>query len=475
MSTAAIVFWVILGVSLLVAAASRFRIGPIDIDQYLVARRSFVGPILFFLAVGEIYSIGTMIGLPGGIYAKGTSYGMWFLGYILLAYPVGYFLGPLIWRAAKKYDSLTVPDVFRSHFHSRSLEIASSLAAIGFLLGWAELNFTGLEAVLSGIGLKLTSLEIVFIAIAIAYMYIIVSGVRSNAFVAMMKDLFMIGGIAVVGITVAVVAPGGVPHIFVAAQAHHVPATVQGSALTYAMTTIGINAIAFYLGVSTFLFTAKSEATVKRTQIPMPLYMLMYPFIAFASYYAVERLPHLKVPDNAMIAIAHTVLPSWALGIVAAGAGLAGVLILAGFSLFLGPIVTRNLIPGVPRSAQVRWVNVTIAAFLIISAVLAAEVPTLMLNLLALAYYFEIQVVPAWLLLMFGSKVKMSGAALSVGVVAGIGMVIGLYVSGATFYSINSGLIAVVVNVAVAMVAQGVLTRMGKVSTVEPAVSTVEL
>ncbi|MCL4414783.1 MAG: sodium:solute symporter family protein [Actinobacteria bacterium] len=473
MSSAAIVFWVVIAVSLLLAAASRYRIGVIDLDQYLVARRNFAGPLLFFLAVGEIYSIGTMIGLPGGIYAEGTSYGMWFLGYILLAYPIGYFLGPLISRAAKKYNSLTVPDVFRSHYHSRALEIASSLAAIGFLLGWAELNFTGLEAVFSAVGLRLTSLEMVFIAIAIAYIYIIVSGVRSNAFVAIMKDVFMIGGIAIVGITVAVVAPGGVSHIFVAAAQHHVPSTVQGSALTYAMTTIGMNAVAFYLGVTTFLFTARSEATVKRTQIPMPLYMLMYPLLAFASYYAIERLPHLKVPDQALLSIAHTVLPSWALGIVVAGAGLAGVLVLAAFSLFLGPIVSRNLIPNAPRTAQIRWVNVTIAIFLIVAAVLAAEVPTLMLNLLALAYYFEIQVVPAWLLLMFGSRVKISGAALSVGVLAGIGMVIGLYVSGATFYSINPGLIAVVVNVAVAIVANVVLRRVRQVAVAEPAISTV--
>ena len=42
-----------------------------------------------------------MIGFPSGIYANGASYGIWFLGYILLAYSLGYFLAPLVWRAAK--------------------------------------------------------------------------------------------------------------------------------------------------------------------------------------------------------------------------------------------------------------------------------------------------------------------------------------------------------------------------------------
>src|ERR671938_378463 len=114
-----IVFGFIIVLSLVVAVLSRFGRDVVHIDQYLVAGRSFGGLLLFFLAVGEVYSIGTMIGFPGGIYAKGASYGIWFLGYILLAYPVGYFLGPLMWRAGKRYGAMTMPDVFKGHYGSR--------------------------------------------------------------------------------------------------------------------------------------------------------------------------------------------------------------------------------------------------------------------------------------------------------------------------------------------------------------------
>ncbi len=247
MNDTVVVLGIIIVFSLLLALASRMGLPGMDIDQYLVGRRSFRGGLLFFLAVGEIYSIGTMIGLPGGIYAKGTSYGMWFLGYILLAYPIGYFLGPLIWRAAKKYNALTVPDVFRAHFSSRGLEVASALAAVGFLVGWGQFQFTGLEAVFSSLGFQLTPVETVAIAVVIAYVYIIASGIRSNAYVAVMKDIFMIGAIAIAGIVAAVAAPGGIPHIFRNAAAHGVPSTVTGSALVFAMTTIAIQSVAFYL------------------------------------------------------------------------------------------------------------------------------------------------------------------------------------------------------------------------------------
>ena len=60
-----------------------------------------------------------MVGFPGGIYAKGPTYGVWFLGYILLAYPIGYFVGPKIWEAGKRHNAITLPDLFKGHYRSR--------------------------------------------------------------------------------------------------------------------------------------------------------------------------------------------------------------------------------------------------------------------------------------------------------------------------------------------------------------------
>ena len=119
------------------------------IDEYLVAGRSFSAVLLFFLAVGEIYSIGTMVGLPGGIYAEGASYGVWFLGYILLAYPVGYFLAPLVWRAGKRYDAMTFPDMLKGHYGNRLLEVVAAVTFFAYLIPWAQLQFTGLQIALA--------------------------------------------------------------------------------------------------------------------------------------------------------------------------------------------------------------------------------------------------------------------------------------------------------------------------------------
>jgi solute:Na+ symporter, SSS family len=92
-----------------------------NISEILVASRGFSAILLFFVTVGEIYGIGTLIGVPGAVYSKGSSYLIWFIGYILLAYPVGYFLNPRIWRIGKISNSVTIGDFFKWRFESKWL------------------------------------------------------------------------------------------------------------------------------------------------------------------------------------------------------------------------------------------------------------------------------------------------------------------------------------------------------------------
>ena len=77
----------------------------------MTAGGSFGAFLVFFISVGEIYSIGTMIGTPGSIYANGATYGLWFICYILLAYCVGYFMNPAIWRMGQLSGATSIGDV----------------------------------------------------------------------------------------------------------------------------------------------------------------------------------------------------------------------------------------------------------------------------------------------------------------------------------------------------------------------------
>ena len=453
---AAVVFGAIIAVSLIVAfLASRGR-DVLQIEEYLVGGRSFSGVLLFFLAVGEIYSIGTMVGLPGGIYAEGAGYGIWFLGYILLAYPVGYFLGPLMWRVGKRYGAMTVPDVFKGHYGSRLLEVAAALSAIVFLVPWGQLQFTGLQVALRGLGFSISPSTAVVVAALIAFAYIVVSGVRAPANVSILKDILLFAAIIIVG-SAAAFSAGGVSDVFESSQELNPSSLgIKGQALTFALTTIVFQALGFYVTPLTvpFLFTGRSESTVRRTQILMPLYMVMYPFLIIAAYYAISAAPGLDQPNAALFVTAVEVLPSWLLGLVAGAAALSGLLILAGLSLVVGAMLTRNLAPNLPGAAQRRLVQIVVAIYLIVSAGLTILAPTLMLALISTAYYGFTQFLPAFLGVFLVRQ--FSALGITAGLVTGDVAVLVLYGSGVSTAGINIGLIALFLNFAVTLVVSSV-------------------
>lgn len=418
------------------------------ISEFLVGGRSFPAWLVYFLAVGEVYSIGTMIGFPAGIYAKGASYGIWFLGYILLAYAIGYFVAPLLWRAAKHYDAMTVPDVFGRHLGGgRPLELVTCVTLLIALVPWGQYQFIGLQVVLSNLGLHLRPAQCVVLAGLIAFVYIAVSGIRSPAFVSILKDAFMLLGVVLVGLA-AVLAAGGTAQITGPQALAPAQTTMGGSALLFAMSTILFQSVVFYLGFgSAYVFPARSERAVKSSVVWMPLYMLIYPFLVLAAYYGVKRHPGLADPNTVFMVTARGLLPEWLLGLVAAGAALSGVLVLAATALTIGGLVSRNLVPHVPPSAQRRWTVLVVGAFLVLGAVLTLVASTLMLTVLNLTYNLLAQVVPGWLAVLFARRVR--AAAVATGMVVGVVAAIALYAGGVTLGGFNPGLVSMGLNLLV--------------------------
>ncbi|SPS00580.1 sodium:solute symporter family protein [Cupriavidus taiwanensis] len=432
--------------SLYLAIRSGRGRGAQSMHDFFVASRQFGAFLVFFLAAGEIYSIGTMVGFPGGIYAKGPTYGVWFLGYILLAYPLGYFLGPKIWHAGARYNAITLPDLFKGHYGNRALELIVAASSILFLLPWGQLQFTGLVAALKGLGWDFDPMYLVMISAALAFTYIAISGVRASAYIAILKDILMV--VAIVATGVAVGWKAGVGDVFHAASVQ-VSNQMSETQLRFSMSTMLFQALGFYVmpfAVQNF-FTAKSANTIRRTQVAMPLYMLMYPFLVLASYYAISQNLQLASPNEAFFAAAVRLLPGWLLGLVAAGAALSGLLVLAGICLAIGPIVTRNLLPGLPEPRQKQGAKVVIVIYLVLSIAMTLATPNLMLTLINTTYYGVTQFFPGVMAILFSLKVR--PLAIALGIVTGQLLAIALYVQQADFGGFNLGLISLGVNLLV--------------------------
>ncbi|CEH30561.1 sodium:solute symporter family protein [Aneurinibacillus migulanus] len=447
---ATVVFGGVILFSLALAMYSR-RGKSANVEDYLVGGRSFSGILLFFLAVGEVYSIGTMIGFPGGIYAKGVSYGIWFLGYILLAYPIGYFLAPLIWRAGKRYNAMTMSDVVRSHYSHRVFELIFTISVLLFMIPWGQLQFQGLIVALSSLGFNLSPAASVVIAGCIAFFYISVSGVKAPAVVSVLKDILVFLAIVIAGIAVLTKVES-VSSLFDLAKQHGTPVTIQNNNdMVSSMSTIFFQAIAFYAipMLASAIFTGRSEATVKRTQTFMPLYMFMYPFLVITSYFAFIADPGLNDPNQAFIVSVSALFPSWLTGFVAAGAALSGILVLAVSSLSVGAFVSRNLIPNVPETSQRRWVQMVVLLYLVSSMALTLFVPSLMLNIIHTTYYGYGQFVPTILAILFFRRITPIG--LAAGLIIGDVAAISMHLNEFNLYGINNGLIALVLNFVVTL------------------------
>ena len=255
--------------------------------------------------------------------------------------------------------------------------------------------------------------------------------------------------------------PGGISGIFDMAIAHFPDKVVIDAEpitknATFVFSTIIFQALGFCVTPLQyqFIFTAKSEDTIRRNQIIMPLYMFMYPFLIVAAYFVLVTVPNLNDPDSSFMALAAANLPEWTVGMVAAGGALTCILVIAVSALNLGGIFSRN-IWGVFRSSvsqkqAVLVTNMATGASLLISVVLAVMLPNLMLGVINIAYFWATQCFPMALATFFWRGATRTGVF--AGLLTGVVAVVVLTETHVTFWGLNQGFVAMILN-ALVMVA----------------------
>ncbi|GGG69141.1 sodium:solute symporter [Kocuria dechangensis] len=447
--SAVITFGLVLVIAMALGLYSRK--GVKSTEDFLVGGRSFGSLLLFILVVGEVYSIGTVIGFPGGVYAEGAGFAIWFMGYILLGYPIGYFLLPLLFKAGRRYNAVTLPDVFRGHFNSRPLELTAALLCVIFLIPWAQLQLTGLTVALNGLGLGFTPLATVLIGVGIALVFALMSGIKAPAYVSFVKDFALIFAIVIVAVFVLGQNPS-VADIVARADAVSDHTVIEhGRPMLHTMSTLLFQALGFYMFpfIVQAIMSSKSARTVRRTQIGMPLYMLMYPFLLVVAYYAISTVPGLTGAQTnlAFIEVTRNLLPEWLVGVVAGGAALCAIVVLAASALCIGTLVSRNVLVNVPERRQKSYVRVIIAVYLLVSIVLTLVVPNLMGALINTSYYGFTQLIVPVLLLIFGSRVR--PGVMAAGLAGGVAIALGLYLTGADLGGLSLGVPALAGNLAI--------------------------
>jgi len=446
------VFLGLIALSLVLAAISKRGHSHQKAEDFFVASGQFRTVLFFFLAVGETYSIATILGYPGGIYANGTTAATWFLGYILLAFVVGYFLNPLIWRAGRIHGAVTLPDLFRRHFDSRALELVVTLASLIFLVPLGMSQFIGLRVVLNQLDWSVPPLLLGGLAGVLAFTYIAISGIRASAYVAVLKDILLIAAILIVGLAALAHWGGDIHHVVpTAAWKNAMQPTLKGDLFT--ITTILMQSFGFCIVPQTcaYIFTARSANTVRRAQVTMPLYMVMFPFLTLVAYFALSHSITVHAPNEVFLSVSRTLLPAPLVGLVMAGAALSALVVLTGICLAIGPIVSRNLVPGLSGDQQRRWSQVVMVLYLLLSIAASVKSSQLLVTINNLFYFGISQSLPGMLGILFLRRMR--PFAIIAGIVAGDAVAIAIYELAIPVGGINAGFIGLAVNFAIVFAA----------------------
>jgi SSS family solute:Na+ symporter len=442
------VFLGIVALSLVLAVLSKRGHGQQKAADFFVASGQFRSVLFFFLAVGETYSVATILGFPGGVYASGTSFITWFLGYILLAFVVGYFVNPLIWRAGRIHGAITLPDLFRRHYESRALELVVTLCSLVFLVPLGMIQFVGLELVLMHLGWPVSPVLLIGLAGALAFTYIAISGIRASAYVAVLKDILLIVAILAAGLA-AIAQWGSGAHAFAptAVWARAMQPTLKGD--LFAITTVLLQSVGFCIVPQTcaYIFTARSANTIRRAQVTMPLYMLMFPLLTVVAFFALTHAVPVRTPNEVFLVVTGILLPPPLVGLVMAGAALAALVVLTGICLAIGPLVSRNLVPGLSGDQQRRWSEVVMAVYLLLSILGAATSSQLLVTMNNLFYFGITQSLPGVLGILFLRRLR--PFAIIAGILVGDAIAIAIYELNVPVGGVNAGFVGLIVNFAV--------------------------
>ena len=449
------------------------------LDEWGLGGRQFGTWITWFLVGGDFYTAYTVIAVPALVYAVGA-YGFFALPYTILVYPIVFVIMPKLWSVAAKGGHVTAADVVHAAYGSRALELAVALTGVLATMPYIALQLIGMEVVIKALGLNGEIPLIVAFLILALYTYS--SGLRAPALIAFVKDI-MIYVVVLVAVALIPFKLGGYGAVFAAADAGFHAKGSGGIMLNpaqmvpYATLALGSAMAAFmYPHTLTGIFASKSAETIKKNAILLPAYTLLLGLIAMLGYMAYAAGVKVTSPNDIVPALFKVLFPGWFAGFAFAAIGIGALVPAAVMSIGAANLFTRNfwkayVNPAVSPAGEAAVAKVTSLLVKVGALLVILFMPTqFALDLQLLGGMWILQTFPAVVFGLFTRWFRAPGllAGWAVGFGAGTYMAFSdglkplhtLSFGGAS-YTIYVGLIALTLNVVVAVVVNAVTPRRG--------------
>lgn len=420
-----------------------------DPQQYIVGGRSFGTLFLWILLAGELYTSFTVLGAAGWAYAKGAP-AFYILAYGALAYIIGYFFLPTVWRVAKDHALLTGADFIQTRYGSRALTVAVAALQIVLIVPYVTLQLTSIQLILSIAGYGHYNATVaVAIAFGLIVLFTFTAGLRGTAWASIVKDAFVLCAMLFAGFVLPLHFFHSYGELFdrVLATSPHWLTLAPGSAplgVNWYISTVLLTGIGFYMGPQSMaaVYAAKDAETIRRNAIFLPLYQLLMPLVFFAGFTALVIVPglHGASADRSFLLVVQRYYPPWVLGLIG-GAGCLAALVPASALLLGAASAFAQNIVGHPQ-----WTRVFVVALAAGAFVMWLDWNRTLVDLLLLTYNGIAQFAPAFIFGVYWKR--MHAWAIGAGIAAGEIVAFYLWHHSISLWGINPGFFALLVNVA---------------------------
>jgi len=445
---------VVLGSALGFYAGARYKM---DLEQWTVAGRGFGLLFVWLLMAGEVYTTFSLLGASGWAYSQGGP-ALYILAYMMLLFVVSFYIIPPIWGIARQHSLQTQADFFQQRYNSKSLAVAVALVGVVFMIPSLQLQITGLGMIVemasfNGIG-RTPAMLIAFVLVAC---FVFMSGVRAVAWISVLKDLLLLFVVVTVGIAVPKIYFDGVRPMFSAllrASPSHL--TMPGSTVNHDhawfISTVLLTSLGGYMWPHTMgsSFTARSDDTLRRNAVIMPLYGITLPLIFLVGFSSILIVPGLKNGDLSLLTVVRKTFSPLFLGIVGGAGALTAMVPAALQILTAATLLAKNVYRPLcaPHMTDQQVGRMSRIMVLVISATalyFAIYSSTTLVALLLIGYAGVTQLFPGIVLGLFSRRVSSTTilGGLGVGVATVAALILGKH---DPFFGINAGFVALCLN-----------------------------
>lgn len=444
-----------------------------SLEQWSVGGRGFGAILIFLLLAGEIFTTFTFLGAAGWAYRSGAA-AYYVLCYLVLSFVFSYFLLPPIWRYGQKHKLVSQSDFFASKYNSPFLGVLVTLVGVMAMVPYLMLQFKGLGIIVSETSYgSISPSTAVWIGAVSLTVFVMISGIHGSARTAIIKDFMILVVVLFLGIYIPFHYHGGIQPMFEAVNAAK-PGLLtfpeKGLSLSWFISTVLITVLGVHLWPHsiTAVFSAKSANVFRKNAAVLPLYTLIMVLVFFVGYTAILQVPGLEgaEADLSLLRLLIKTFDPWIVGFIGAAGLLTalvpGSMLLMTSATLLSKNVYKVFVPSATEAHVAKVAKMLVPVITLIALSLTLSKSNTLANLLLVGLSTVTQLFPAcFFSLLTKQFVNKYGAIF--GIVCGVLATFYMTLTNTTigtlfpelpqaFKDLNSGIIALLINVAVMLV-----------------------